>query len=369
MTFVTYFYKRSSRKVGSTLNYLTSLRGIAAIIVVIYHVKEHFLDSRVPRALAAVYENGYLGVDFFFVLSGFIISYKYYDYFSTNLSAENLKSFLVKRFARIYPLHVFMLALFLLIPLVLFATGRPIYTSDYSPTSFIYKLFLADSWHLGKDHWEAWNTPSWTISAEFAAYLIFPLYAIIIGRGKKLGTIFLLSVALTIYIITYEATGSKNIGDNIGETGLSRCLTEFLFGVVIANVYRTDKAKVYLPILSITLLILFLTLWNLNLKNQYFIPLVFSSVLCFLLATYTPLHKFLELKPLVFLGEISYSIYLSHIFFRNTLAMLILENGEKGNIAYLVLYFSTTLLFSVVTYFLIEKRCRKKIVNLTLIKS
>ena len=101
---------------------LTSVRGIAAWWVVLYHFREN-LPSRSPEWLLALTAHGYLAVDLFFILSGFVLALNYAESFRGSLAGAT--NFYQLRFARIYPLHFVMLMLFLLNPLAiaLFSAG------------------------------------------------------------------------------------------------------------------------------------------------------------------------------------------------------------------------------------------------------
>ena len=96
---------------------LTGIRGLAAWWVVIYHFRDHYPDDP-SHLFSRVSGHGYLAVDFFFELSGFILALNYLHAFH-NLNTRQAFHFLGLRLARIYPLHIFMLALFLLNPLAI----------------------------------------------------------------------------------------------------------------------------------------------------------------------------------------------------------------------------------------------------------
>jgi len=152
------------------MSFLTSLRGLAAILVVLYHASYN-VDWPEGHLLKLVFSQGFLAVDFFFVLSGFIIAYTYSDRFS-EFTWSNYRVFLWKRFARIYPLHLFVMLLFVSITVVIFITGRPPDSRWYPVDGFFFKVLLIDAWWTG--YATTWNVPSWSISAEWFVYLTFP---------------------------------------------------------------------------------------------------------------------------------------------------------------------------------------------------
>src|SRR5579863_2047307 len=90
------------------LSNLTALRAIAAICVVFYHFQSIIAVFVLPEQTRLL-DKGYLMVDLFFIMSGFIISHVYYQSFESGLSTSNVRRFIVARFARVYPLHLFTL--------------------------------------------------------------------------------------------------------------------------------------------------------------------------------------------------------------------------------------------------------------------
>ena len=150
---------------------LTGLRGFAAWWVVSYHFREFFYLA--PAWLISFFSKGYLAVDIFFILSGFVI------YISGNGLAQNPNlqkylTFVRRRFSRIYPVHLFMLLVYLLLPaaIVIFSKSKQI-PQAFSIESFIANLFLLQAW--GFIDYLSWNVAAWAISSLFAAYLLFPI--------------------------------------------------------------------------------------------------------------------------------------------------------------------------------------------------
>ena len=122
-----------------------------------------------PPPVIALLGKGYLAVDLFFILSGFVIWYNYAARIVDGGWGET-RLFLWRRFARVWPLHAAVLAAFVGIALLLLATGRD--TSGYPLAELPLHLALVQNWGLTPDL--AWNHPAWSISTEFAAYLLFP---------------------------------------------------------------------------------------------------------------------------------------------------------------------------------------------------
>jgi len=146
---------------------LTGLRGIAALWVFLYHTR--LLTQEIHHGaldgLSMISAAGYLGVDLFFVLSGFVIAYHYAD-LELHRSLRNFGDYLWKRVARIYPAHV--------AALILFAVSLVVYRTegDLSFLALLRSLTLTQAWELAGS--SSWNPVAWSVSCEFAAYLLFP---------------------------------------------------------------------------------------------------------------------------------------------------------------------------------------------------
>src|SRR5688572_1698523 len=170
------------------LHPLTSLRFFAAIGVVFYHTYATFLPSKpfpafVDRSIAL----GFLGVSCFFVLSGFILAYNYLDPPGSGSSGTvraGPRSFLIARFARIYPLYL----LGLLIHAPFIVAYR--FSNEASAITALGKLIVSFGVNAGlAQGWLAqlkggWNPPGWSLSAEAFFYLVFPFVAPIVWRSR-----------------------------------------------------------------------------------------------------------------------------------------------------------------------------------------
>lgn len=346
------------------MNYLTSLRGVAALLVVLYHIKHFFSQYFSSELVNQVLSKCYLGVDFFFVLSGFILSYNYQKVFLFPKGSDYIV-FLAKRVARIFPLHLVVMLAYLLIPLAYFVSGKPIPDYRFSFDLFFYKLFLVDQWLFSSRAWLSWNMPSWTISAEMTVYIFFPLLSLVSGRLKWLGTGFGVVFSAVILAWYYKHAGFSSIGDGIGTHGLVRCFCEFYIGVCVYRVLqmRGFAQSRYICFMGLTLSVFSFGLLTTvdGLPNYFFVPVLFGMILLFLVSCKTVFHEWLECRPLLFLGEISYSIYLIHIFVREVFAMFFLGNSLDASWIWVVSYIASVIILSIFTYRFIEMPARKAI--------
>lgn len=342
--------------------YLTSIRGIAALLVVLYHIKIYLYQYESSSMFSWLYNKGYLAVDFFFILSGFIIAYNYKKIFEQELQGNHYFIFVIKRFARIYPLHLFILLCYLLVPVAYLVTSRPLNSELFSLDAFIAKFLLVDLWFVGMNFWESWNVPSWTISGEFFAYLTFPFLCLFIQKRKKVAVLFFM-FSVSVIAISYESLGSRSLGDGISELGLLRCFCEFICGVCIYVFHQnfttlTDNTNKWIAIVVGALLVLLLLTIE---KNHLYIPILFSALLYSLVGFNSVLHKILEIQPLVKLGDISYSIYLSHTFILTVYSMMFVSKMTDFDIIDALAYISITIIFSTFTYRYIEVPMRRRI--------
>ena len=174
--------------------------------------------------------HGYLAVDLFFILSGFVLALNYAESFRRSLAGAT--DFYRLRFGRIYPLHFVMLMLFLLNPLAVALFSASGDTSAYGWDYFVLSLFLVQNWGFSTEL--AWNDPAWSISTEVFAYLFFPLAAMLMGRvNMTVGAALLVMVALLITLALAAQAEGGSLGFDIPGFGLTRCCLQFLLGMLV----------------------------------------------------------------------------------------------------------------------------------------
>jgi peptidoglycan/LPS O-acetylase OafA/YrhL len=292
---------------------LESLRGIAALSVAFFHFKTGSYFNN------GFTDNAWLMVDFFFVLSGFVIALNYLDKIS---SWSALLTFQKKRFLRLYPLHLIMLLVFVGIEIVKYiaqvkfelTVNYPAFTTN-NFTSFIANIFLVHNWTIPE---LTYNYPSWSISSEFYTYAIFALL-ILFSRNniKIISLILLINIFLCAFLLDKYGFGTDNL------QGPLRCLYSFSIGVIVCNLYRSLKNKYLLSNSSIPLtVILIVVLIVINYGTKEFeyielIPLSFGMIILSLALTKknTFINQTLSKNWLVYLGTISYGIYMIHAAF------------------------------------------------------
>ncbi len=335
---------------------LTAIRGLAAWWVVLYHFRENFPDH-VPDALLRLINKGYLGVDLFFELSGFVIALNYYDRFDRDLSLVRYGKFLLVRLARVYPLHAFMMFAFIANPLAiwLFSSHR-IENGAYGLGYFILSLGLVQNW--GFVDRLAWNIPAWSISTEWFVYLVFPI--IVLG-AEKLGrsrAVAGLAIGLILSLLALGGAMTGGLGADIPHFGLIRCVLEFAVGVLLFRISAAlshDGPALVPAALAMVVFALYATL---SLPDFVAIPLGFA----FLIAAIAPQAglpaRLLSVRIIEQIGLVSYSTYLLHFFVRDWIKFLMVSPGPQP-LAPTLVYLAATLIGSVILYQLVEMPGRR----------
>lgn len=156
---------------------LTGVRGVAALWVVLLHlivVVSALVPGDVARGFRFLASPGFLGVDLFFVLSGFVIAYNHTETFAPGVDGAAYRRFMGSRFARVYPVHAVILVALLVAVRVLHAPVGAMDPARWSTAQLIESFLLVHAW---TGHAAAWNSVSWSISCEWFVYLLFPWFA------------------------------------------------------------------------------------------------------------------------------------------------------------------------------------------------
>ncbi|MCC7091936.1 MAG: acyltransferase [Nitrosomonas sp.] len=214
----------------------TSLRGVAALIVVLVHFRSFFHASIDPDEVTFFLLKGYLWVDFFFILSGFILSYIYGIEHPERRPVSDITRYLIARFARIYPLHfISLLVVFLFFTMISLVSWNKndvfccLFDGSFRDVeSLIANLFLIHAW--GMFDWVTWNLPSWSLSTEFFCYLIFAALLAMEGPVRKLALLALACIVLLYYGFSL-ATGI-DIDDNF-RLSVVRAASAFSIGILL----------------------------------------------------------------------------------------------------------------------------------------
>ena len=343
---------------------LTSLRFFFALFVFVSHLDFLGNYNLTANLFKKVFQEGFLGVSFFFILSGFILNLTY----KTKLLEKSitLKEFFVARFARIYPMHI--ISMLIAIPASLSVFGKVI----------PYHLFLLQSFVPRKEVYFSLNAPSWSISDEMFFYALFPLLIFIIHKANPVTKIsILILMTVTILILNFTLL-EKNQHYWLYVSPLIR-IFDFILGMLLfefclcvkKNIYRLKPNFFILDILSICTFVLFFVLHDhipisFRYSIYYWIPMVliiFSASQQYISKNEKGFfHYLLSNRVLVYLGEISFCFYMLHI-----LVMIYGQglfkylNIEISPVITALIFFVFSIIASAMAYEKIEKPLNKKI--------
>ena len=293
---------------------LTPLRGVAALLVVFFHAPIFGIGFSAYSVTYFFYQ-GWMWVDFFFLLSGFIMAHVYGAWFSTNVSAARYRDFLVVRFARLWPLHIATLVALIALNFAKYGVATPFtetlpppFSGQDAPEYLPLHLLFLQSFIPG----DTWNVPSWSIASEWWAYMVFPFLFLLLGRMSGAARFALCAACYAAVVAAWFALGGTlNVGQ--GWASMTRCLAEFTIGLGLYEVWAGGR---FSRLLSRDATFAGFAIAT-ALALHFFIPdfLVIPLMAGLLLAGASNrgrLGRGLETRPMVWLGEISYSIYLVH---------------------------------------------------------
>lgn len=293
---------------------LTGLRGIAASWVLLFHIGNQTGRAHpdIGRVLDWIAAGGFLGVDLFFVLSGFVIALNYSgDKAPTTVSSY--LSFLQKRLARIYPVHLFVLLMLVagvgLMHLLSIRVARP-WTRDAA--GLLESALLLHGWALPIR--ATWNIPSWSVSTEWLAYLCFPLVSLIAtrlpSRLTKFMTAGVLLCVLPYVVASFFLRGTMAFG-------LPRIAVEFSLGVLLYSIWSSSPKVSFSSREQWMSLACVLVMGNglallLGEQRTLLVAPVLAGGLIWILASGTGESTCLASRQAQYLGRISYSLYIVH---------------------------------------------------------
>ena len=357
---------------------LTSIR----FFLIAYIVIAHFIKFGTQNEfLLKLFSQQNVVVGAFFVLSGYIMAYVYTEFHSSEMRPIEPVKFFKNRLFRLYPTYFFILLLFspmFIYIEVYYKHGASIFWHALTV------LTLTQAWFpsLG----ELWNSPTWFLSATLFAYALFPFLIQVISKKERKSLLKLLfavfSVSLVIKIL-YSYSCGWNVME--GVTGPSSILTfnfirfnpvinvlEFIMGISIARLLMLSKVekRLYFPGLILTALcsiLLVRTFFNVNdmlTRSAVFIPL-FLLFLTHLHQSKGLLTQILSNRFCVYLGEISFSIYIVHgaigqLFYKKVMKNLLFTQSVN-----IFIYYSVVLLASILLYHGVEKKVPMLLKRLT----
>ena len=331
--------------------FLDILRWFCAINVVFWHyqffytevIGAHVYSKFTPpfyKFLNFFYSGNLGAVTMFWMISGFVISFKYSGGFNSR------KEFLLNRFARLYPLHILALILTAILQYsFLWRTGKFLVYTKNNFVDFFLNLFMINGW--GPSNYISFNAPFWSVSLEIIIYVLF---AVTLNKTYRYGP--LLPIFFTgLFFILNKFHVHHNFA-------LWECGEYFYIGVII-NYYR--KLLVGRRIWLFILVVSFFSLCDKS-DRRLFIQLLIVMLVLFLDFS----KKLMRVSKIKILGDISYSIYLIH--FPITILILLAihefnlnQNKYASNMWFLFLYIICLNISGMLLYTFFEKPIRRKI--------
>jgi peptidoglycan/LPS O-acetylase OafA/YrhL len=290
---------------------LTSIRFVLALGVVLFHYQLQW--SWDLASVTGVLERSRLGVDVFFILSGFVLTHAY----RRELEAGTLHyaRFLTARIARIYPAHLAVIAFVLMMVGAASLMGAEFDRSFYNPAGLVTTLLLVHAW---APDWivAEWNGPSWSLSAEWFAYLAFPLFAWI-GLKLRERPLALIALSLAVFLgldRLYQAAFSDSVVHAEANLGALRIIPEFLYGI---GLYRLGqrlapgRAQAIGAVLASGALLL--GLMHFQADDRLIVAAAGPLVLSLALLSKAAADGALAKPYMMAAGEASYALYLVHM--------------------------------------------------------
>ena len=308
--------------------------------------------------------SGWLWVSFFFVLSGFVMMFAYSNALKS-WSAKAYYRFVISRFGRIYPLFAFTIAVLLVLRISGIADGRDEWWT-LPPT-----LFLLQGFIFGEP---GWNVPAWSISTEWAVYLVFPLFVPFLAALGRRTTFFCTAAfAIAVAWLFIADVNAKNLPIE----RLVGCGLEFALGCCVFQLVK----NLWWPELNywVASLLCILPVLLMMLPSRFFhtvttasIAVSFAVSIAVMSRQDNALQQMLRHNTLQFLGRISYSLYLNHailylvaaIIFEAIVGSTLMNQSGRVAIPLFAVYCLALVVFSKLTYKWVEEPSRLWFKNL-----
>ncbi len=331
---------------------IEALRGLSVILVILYHFKFNSLEFQIIK-------GGFIGVDIFFVISGFIITKIIMDNKIENFS---LLYFYERRIKRIIPLLsvvliISIISLFFIFDFFLLNKNINASISIFSAISNFYFWSSAVLYQFAEEN-NLINLHFWSLSIEMQFYILFPLLFIFFRKNEKFLHLFVLCFLILSYLFVVKIYKVHNFFNFYNS--FSRVF-EFFSGAMIffysSKLKNFVNEKFHLSLYFLGLVILFIYLQFL--QNEAFHPSPYAPVFIISLALMIIFNNDNSLKKLKkyfsYLGKISYSLYLWHF------PILVIASYSLSELTDLhkIILIAICFLFSIISYFLVEKKFRE----------
>ncbi len=302
---------------------LDSFRGLCAVAVVLFHTQILLSFSEFE-----FFRHADLFVEFFFVLSGFVM---YHAYGTRTFDAQVLRRFVISRTFRLYPLHLVMLAVFIGLEFGKlwaehhgFSFNDPAFTGKTAPHEILPNALLLQSW-FGAFNSLSFNTPAWSISIEYYLYMMLAMVLLLMPRAS--GPVLALAT-LTAFVALY-------VDLDVIKPFIWRGASCFFAGALTYRLYlrleptlaRIDDRLFFTVLELLCLLLVYRTLTHPGAHQGIIASLLFCGVVLVFAGERGDLSRLLHGRLFTRLGELSFSIYLTHaaVIFAFTSAAVVLS--------------------------------------------
>ncbi|MFY0643881.1 MAG: acyltransferase [Bacteroidia bacterium] len=327
---------------------LDGLRGIFSLMIVFFHYKSEFSTEVFYSNF--IVRQSFIFVDYFFVLSGFVIALNYNSIGTWSETVNYMK----KRIARLFPLLFFTTTFAYLYNAVRFTGSTMSYLQERFLEYLNPVLMLNSTPIIGTN---SFNPPTWSISAEMIAYMVFGLICFLSLKNRKLWFALISIMALLgLWFVRQQDADSY---------GFLRGLLAFNFGCLVWVLYDAKfkirwKFEWIIPLVIVLLLYLLnASSGNLKFWLQVSAVPVFAMSILLLINSRGSLSRILESKPMQLLGMLSFSIYLNHLIVVKVIPRFMFKYLEITPVnMYLVTIISIVVVlgYSFVTYKIVEKK-------------
>lgn len=288
---------------------LDAWRGVAALMVALYHMP--LLHSATG---AKWFANAELFVDFFFVLSGFVICHAYGDRVG---DTDRAGRFMIRRFGRTWPLHAAVLSGFAALEALKLAAhrfgGMPLehqpFTENFSPDLLLSNLLFTQAFNL--HGMTSWNYPAWSVAVEFYAYAAFALIVVAAGARAAVFLTAAVATALALAVLSPRAMFATH------DFGFLRCIYGFFLGCVACRAVAhwrfswSGRLATALELSALAAVAVFLALTADN-ATSFLAPLLFAAVVLIFSRESGAISNLMRRRTPQALGRWSYSIYMIH---------------------------------------------------------
>jgi peptidoglycan/LPS O-acetylase OafA/YrhL len=288
---------------------LTGLRAVAAVWVVLFHYRDDLL-ALVPglAPLDTFMRAGYLGVDLFFPLSGFVLAYTYADRLGS-FSWRASTDFVRNRFARVWPVHVLTLNLDLAVAALVGTLGVGADGHRRTPQAYVENVAMVHTWFNDRP---SFNAPAWSISSEWFAYLLAPLLFVAAVRVRRAVPALALAAVSYAAMLAVFATMALPNG-NLEHMFYVRILGEFIGGMLLCLAWVRGGAGLGRLVVVLPVTLAALALLPAASNGHYWAAPALGLSVAALAGSAGWLSSALARPGIVAAGEASYALYLTHL--------------------------------------------------------